>query len=133
MMKHFLSVVMMVLGLPAAAQFNTAAEVKPILQMTKANWIAVREYDGQDLLYFTHLEVFRCGLDRITFAVNGGTPYLWQTPPCPGDETFSEIPADRLPYAVYPLGSIATVRVELVYDDGTIEGEIYDRGAVMTP
>lgn len=132
-MKYILSAVLIVLGLPVAAQFNSTAEVKPILQMTKDSWIAVREFNGQDLLYFTHLEVFRCGLDRITFAVNGGQAYLWETPPCPGDETFSEIPADRLPYAVYPPGSIETVRVELVYDDGTIEGEVYERGAVMTP
>ncbi|WP_223423485.1 hypothetical protein [Tateyamaria pelophila] len=132
-MKRILFIVLMGLGLPAAAQFNSAAEVKPILQMTKANWIAVREYDGQDLLYFTHLEVFRCGLERITFAVNGGQPYLWQTPPCEGDETFSEIPVDRLPYVVYPLGSIATVRVQLIYDDGTIDDEVFERAAVMTP
>jgi len=132
-MKRYLILALMGLAVPAAAQFNSAAEVKPILQMTKGNWIAVREYDGQDLLYFTHLEVFRCGLERITFAVNGGQAYLWQTPPCEGDETFSEIPADRLPYVVYPLGSIATVRVQLIYDDGTIDDEVFERGAVMTP
>lgn len=132
-MKHVLAVFLVCLGMPVVAQFNSAAEVKPILQMTKTNWIAVREYDGQDLLYFTHLEVFRCGLDRITFAVNGGQAYLWQTPPCEGDETFSEIPEDRLPYVAYPLGSIETVRVQLVYDDGTIDDEVFERGAMMTP
>lgn len=132
-MKQLFAILLISLGLPASAQFNTAAEVKPILEMTKGNWIAVREFDGQDLLYFTHLEVFRCGIERITFAVNDGQPYLWQTPPCPGDETFSEIPEDRLPYVVYPLGSIQTIRVQLIYDDGTISDEVFERSAVMTP
>lgn len=130
-MKHVLVAMMMVLGLPASAQFNTAAEVKPILQMIKPQWISLREYGGQDLLYFTILEVYRCGLDGIFYAVNGGPPVAWLTPPCPGDQTFAEIPEGRLPYVVFPLGSVETVRIEVVYDDGTVEMGEYERGAVL--
>ncbi len=120
-------------AIPAAAQMNTAAEVKPILQMTKGNWVAVREFNGQDLLYFTHLEVFRCGLDQIRYVINDGKPDVWETPPCEGDETFSEIPADRLPYAVFPPGSIGQVRIELTYDDGSIQTESFEREAIEMP
>jgi len=117
-------------ALPAAAQMSTAAEVKPILQMTRGNWIAVREFNGQDLLYFTHLEVFRCGLTQIRYVINEGKPRVWATEPCEGDETFSEIGADRLPYAEFPLGSVQQVKIELTYDDGTIEAETYPRASI---
>mmetsp|Transcript_29475 Transcript_29475/g.57764 ORF Transcript_29475/g.57764 Transcript_29475/m.57764 type:complete len:133 (-) Transcript_29475:3185-3583(-) len=132
-MKRILMAALIALGGPALAQFNAAAEVKPILQMIKPQWVSLREYDGQDLLYFTILEVYRCGLDGIFYAVNGGPPVAWVTPPCPGDQTFADIPEGRLPYVGFPLGSVESVRIELVYDDGTVEAGEYERETVMTP
>jgi len=115
----------------ATAQFNTAAEVKPIVQMIVPNWISLREYNGQDLLYFTLLEVYRCGIDQIRYVINDGKPGVWETPPCEGDETFSEIPADRLPYATFKLGAIQKLRIELTFDDGTVQTESYERAAIL--
>ncbi|MDJ0629482.1 MAG: hypothetical protein QNJ44_14580 [Rhodobacter sp.] len=116
---------------PAAAQFDSAEQVKPILQMIKPQWVSLREFNGQDLLYFTLLEVYRCGLDQIRYVINDGKPSVWETPPCESDETFSEIPADRLPYATFKLGAVDQVRIELTYDDGTVETETYTRAAIM--
>jgi hypothetical protein len=116
--------------LPARAQFDSAAEVKPILQMIKNNWITVREFDGEDLLYFTMLEVYRCGLQQIRYVINDEKPRVWATEPCEGDQTFSEIGADRLPYARFPLGSVQKVRIELTYDDGSVQTESFDRAGI---
>ena len=124
-----LRAVLVAIALPAAslAQFNTAAEVKPILKMIKPQWVSVREFNGQDLLYFTLLEVYRCGIDQIRYVINDGKPRVWETPPCEGDDAFSKIPEGRLPYATFGVKTVKKVRIELTYDDGTAEWAEYTR------
>ncbi len=115
-------------------KFLTATEVRPILEATRANWIAVREYNGQDLLYFTHLLSWRCGLHEVRFAVNGGESMAFDLPPCdPEAASPAAIPPDAVIYLGYPLGSIETIRVDLLYDDLTTATAEFSRKAVQSP
>jgi len=119
-----------------AQSFTTAAEVKPILSATKPYWIAVREFDGQDLLYFTNLLAWRCGVENVFYAVNdGGVPVLLKMEPCHDDtaQPNALMIDDILPYVIAPPGSIQTVTVGVVYDDGTQDFGQYERKAVLTP
>lgn len=119
-------------------RFLTALEVRPILTATRPQWIAVREFDGQDLLYFTHLLSWRCGLWEIRYGLNGApaaTPLPLE--PCHEDTASPGALTDTTgAYPIYitaPLGSIARVDVEIVYDDGTTDANVYERGWVLMP
>jgi hypothetical protein len=130
----FAVILVLPLPLPLAAQsFTTAAEVTPILQMTRANWVAVREYEGQDLIYFTHLLSWRCGIAAITFSVNGGPEAVFPAEPCYRDEAQPNAlkMTEVLPYAVAPLGSIRTVKVRLDMGDGSSMAATFDRAGVL--
>lgn len=123
--------------LPAeAAGFTTAAEVKPILTATRANWVAVREYEGQDLLYFTQIESWRCGLSEVRYGLNGSpADQVRIMEPCYEDEAApNAIKAEgHLPFITLPLGSIESVTIELIYDDATSDSATFAREAVQIP
>ncbi|MGP6085842.1 hypothetical protein [Antarctobacter jejuensis] len=119
----------------ATGRFLTALEVKPILAATRANWIAVREFDGQDLVYVTHIWSWRCGLVAMHVGINGAEPEPWPLPDC-HEETNAPnamLPDDGLPYRAFPLKSIETVTVELVYDDLTTERVSFNRQGALIP
>ncbi len=121
--------------LPVQAQ-TTTAEVKPILTMIKGMWVSVREYDGNDLLYFTMLESYRCGLDGVKYGINSDVAdQVWEQETCYVDEAAPNAMKmeDGLPFITLELGSVETVIVEITYDDGTTDTVTYERNAIMTP
>lgn len=119
----------------AQSKFLTAAEVKPILTATKSNWIAVRKYNGQDLLYFSHLLAWRCGLTAVSYAINADGPLIdWPLTPCNEDSpTPAAIGEEQQIYTDQPLGSINTVTVRITYDDDTTDQVTFERKFIEIP
>lgn len=120
-------------GLARAQNFTTAAEIRPILNATQGNWVAVREFDGQDLLYFTHLLAWRCGLEAIYFRINGGDEQQFNAEPCYEDEATPNAlkGTDMPPYQRLDLQSVETVEVRLVYDDGDEALASFERAQIQ--
>lgn len=116
-------------------RFTTATEVRPILGATRANWIAVREYGGNDLLYLSHLWGWRCGLAAISVGINDAPPQPMPLPDCHLDYASPNaiLETDGLPYVSYPLGSVQSVTVEIVYDDLSREAATYERNQIRIP
>ncbi len=121
-------------GAPVAAQnFTTAAEVRPIVGAIKGQWIAVRLWDGHDLLYFTNLLAWRCGLSEISYSVNGGKARIYDGEPCyDGEAAPNALKLEgKLPYVSLAPNSIETIEVTVTYDDGTTDSARYERAAVQ--
>lgn len=135
--RYGLAAFALMCAMPAHAQnFTTAAEVRPILESTKPNWIAVRDYDGQDWLYFTQILSWRCGLSEIWFAVNDGPEEKLDMEACHEDTNApNTMRSERLEQFLrtYPPGTVRRVAIRLVLDDGTEDSAAYDRKAVEIP
>lgn len=136
-MRYALTLAAMLAAVPAAAQqFTTAAEVKPILEATRANWVAVREFDGKDLIYFTQILSWRCGLTSLQVSVNStATDIVFPMEPCHEGtaQPNAMVTEGYLPYAEAPLGSVQSVSVLIGLDDGTYLTGTFQRAQVLTP
>lgn len=116
-------------------KFTTATEVKPILTATKTSWVALREYDGKDLLYFTHLAAWRCGLYEIRYAVNGAAQQVFEIEPCHTDTAQPNAlkMEAHLPYVTFDLGSVNNVTVAITYDDVSTDSVAFSRSDILMP
>ncbi|MCC5965287.1 MAG: hypothetical protein JJU24_04045 [Natronohydrobacter sp.] len=128
-MKRFFILAM--LAAPAQAQnFTTQAEVQPILEMTRAHWVGIGTATGRDLLYFTHLLSWRCGVVEIRYGLNGAAPEtLLQMEPC-HRETNQPNAIRELPFIGYALNEIAAVSVRVVFPDGAEMVQEFSRAEI---
>lgn len=116
-------------------KFTTATEVRPIMDATRGNWVAVREYNGQDLLYVTHIWGWRCGMKAMAISVNGEPLQNWPLPPCHLKYATPNavLEEDGLPYRTLKLGAVETIDVQIVYDDLSMDAATFVRGNVLIP
>ena len=103
----------------AAAQGTqmSVEQTRKILDMTRANWVAFRDYNGRQLVYFTHLEAWKCGIESVRYGVNGAAlNEEWVLSPCDPAKP-NEVTKTR-PYLSFPLDEVKTIAVQITYADG---------------
>lgn len=116
-------------------KFTTAQEVKPILTATKPNWVGVRDFGGNDLVYVTQIWAWRCGLAAMSIGINDEPLQNWPLPPCRADTASPNaiLPEDGVPYLTMRAGSVQKVVIELTYDDMTTDRAEFPRATVLIP
>ncbi len=118
-------------------RFLNATEVRPILDATKASWVAVRLYEGQDLLYFTNLLTWRCGFWEIRYGINGApVNQVLAMEPCHVDTAQPGGITDPVGFPIYLTfapDSVQSVTVEIDYDDGTTDVATFERNGILIP
>lgn len=135
-MTRWVAALVLALGATGAAagQGAAPAEVRPMLALTKSSWVTLSAAGGEDRLYFTHLESWRCAMAEIRFSVNGGPEQRRETEPCYRDS--AQPNALRLrgaAYVAFPAGSVERVAVEVRYADGTRDRVELGRQEILAP
>jgi len=116
-------------------KFTTAAEIKPILTATKGNWVALRDYGGNDLVYVSHLWAWRCGLSAMAIAINDGPMQNMPLPACHPDYASPNVilESDGFPYRTYEQGSVQRITVQIVYDDLSTDVASFEANEIRIP
>lgn len=94
------------------------AQMKQILNMTQSSWVSFRDFNGNQLLYFTHLEMYTCGIKELRYSVNNDSldkVYPLQTcdPKAPMSLTKEK------PYLTFDLNTVKEVALQVTFIDDT--------------
>lgn len=107
---------------PFRQQFDASlahvAHARNILENLTPEWVSGRDYDGEFLVYFSHLLSYGCGLKEISYGVDKPTvDQSWPLPACDLTNPYS-IGADARIYESFA-SRIGSIAVQLTYADGT--------------
>jgi hypothetical protein len=132
---HAFALCLSLMPLPALAfDVMDPAAITPILEVTRANWVALRAWEGAELLYFTHIEAWRCAVNSVSYSINGAAPVQWQLAPCQvGTPTPNALPDTHLPFIRLPSGELQEVLVVIEMKDGKTMDARFERGAIFMP
>ena len=104
----------------ANAQMPPVAQLKMMAEAAKAQWVAFRNWDGKQLIYFTIPVTYHCGLAEIRYSLNDkDLAERWPVPACNAQMPFNVDPEKDKVYLALNPGSVSSVNLQLVYADGT--------------
>ena len=104
---------------PSAGNAQTAQQIRTMLDATTKSWIAFREYNGAQLIYFTQFVTMKCALKEVRFSLNSPSlEHTFELPKCNWEAPFN-VDAKKLPYISMALGTAKSISVQVTYSDGS--------------
>lgn len=89
---------------------------RDILEQLWTAWVGFREFNGE-LVYFSHLVSYRCGIAKVEYAFNKSGNYeTWPMPVCDPDDPHA-VPDNAKIYRALPKGT-TSMQVIITYYDG---------------
>lgn len=93
-------------------------QIKNIINLTKGQWVVYRDWDGKQLIYFTHLESWKCGISEVKYGLNGNPPnQVWTLAEC--DLSNPNAVTKTAPYLTFELNQVQKISLLLTFDDGS--------------
>ncbi|MCF3936055.1 caspase family protein [Acuticoccus sp. M5D2P5] len=108
--------------LPFEAASALVSGQKQILEMLTNAWIATRPWEGQTLVYFTHLISYRCAIDTVAYSYDGDAlDRTYALAPCDARDPHVVKTASGNDTDIYQAapGGAHSISVQLTYKDGT--------------
>lgn len=122
---------------PQSDDDTTAAGDRFFLAANRANWISVRDWNGADWVYFGAITAFRSGLTEVRSGFNGtAAQQVLSLEPCHFGTARLNASSDQeqfMPAVRASQGFVNSVAVTIIYDDGTLDQQVYQRQDVLEP
>lgn len=104
----------------AATAQQAPGFAKRALELTRDKWVAFRNFNGRQLIYFTQIVTYKCGLKEVRYSFNTrDVAERFQLPRCDPQNPFRLDPQNDKIYLSLAPGTVGTMSVQLVYGDGT--------------
>ena len=93
-------------------------QIKQVLNMTKNSWVSFRDFNGKQLIYFTHLESYTCGIKQVRYSINtDALDKTWELHTCNPKDPLKI--TKEIIYMTLPLGTAKSVAVQVTFTDGS--------------
>ena len=120
-MKQIFILIAVVLSLAAFSLPLNAMppkQIKQILNITKNSWVSFRDFNGKQLIYFTHLESYTCGIKDVHYSINSDKlDKVWKLQPCDSKNPMAV--TKDIVYLTMPLGTARSIAVQVTFMDGS--------------
>lgn len=116
--RKLLQILVLSVSLSITVSAMPPAQMKQMLNMTQSSWLSFRDFNAKQLLYFTHLEMYTCGIKEVRYSINNDKldkiyPLQKCDPKAPMSMTKEK------PYLTFELNRVKEVVLEVTFIDGT--------------